>query len=115
MEVLSSLDLEAIPPFDYAHEHFGYRDRLSEPVIEGAGAGPTPGWGAPLKPGEFILGYPDESGQPYPMPQPEALSRNGSYDAAARGEIPYIEIGRLKRVPIAMMERMMVEGTSKAK
>src|SRR5204863_11151 len=27
VEVLSSLDLEAIPPFDYAHEHFGYRDR----------------------------------------------------------------------------------------
>jgi hypothetical protein len=25
VEVLSALDLEAIPPFDYAHEHFGYR------------------------------------------------------------------------------------------
>ncbi len=83
-EVLSSLDLEAIPPFDYAHEHFGYRDRLSEPVIEGAGADPAPGWGPPLKPGEFILGYPDESGQPYPMPQPEDLSRNGSYMAYRR-------------------------------
>jgi len=35
IELLSSLDLEAIPPFDYAHEHFGYRDRLSQPVIEG--------------------------------------------------------------------------------
>src|SRR4029078_12455941 len=30
VEVLSTLDLEATPPFDYAHEHFGYRDRLSE-------------------------------------------------------------------------------------
>src|SRR5215472_3737805 len=29
VEVLSSLDLEATPPFDYAHDHFGYRDRLS--------------------------------------------------------------------------------------
>ena len=37
------------------------------------------------------------------------LSRNGSYEAAARGEIPYLEVGRLKRVPIAAMERMMVE------
>jgi len=27
VKVLSSLDLEAIPPFTYAHEHFGYRDR----------------------------------------------------------------------------------------
>ena len=37
VEVLSSLDLEATPPFDYAHDHFGYRDRLSQPVIEGTG------------------------------------------------------------------------------
>ena len=39
VEVLSSLDLEAIPPFTYAHEHFGYRDRLSQPVIEGMASG----------------------------------------------------------------------------
>ena len=62
VEVLSTLDLEATPPFDYAHDHFGYRDRLSQPVIEGTGETPTPGSGAPLKPGEFILGYPDETG-----------------------------------------------------
>lgn len=29
VEALSTLDLEATPPFDYAHGHFGYRDRLS--------------------------------------------------------------------------------------
>ena len=84
VEVLSSLDLEAIPPFDYAHEHFGYRDRLSEPVIEGAGADPTPGSGPPLKPGEFILGYPDESGRPTQCRSPRSLSRNGSYMAYRR-------------------------------
>ena len=81
VEVLSTLNLDATPPIDYAHDHFGYRDRLSQPVIEGSGEVPTPGSGAPLKPGEFILGYPDESGQAYPMPQPEILSRNGSYMA----------------------------------
>ena len=37
VQLLSSLDLEGTPPFDYAHEHFGYRDRLSQPVIEGMG------------------------------------------------------------------------------
>ena len=37
VEALSTLDLEATPPFDYAHDHFGYRDRLSQPVIEGRG------------------------------------------------------------------------------
>jgi Dyp-type peroxidase family len=81
VEVFSSLDLEATPPFDYAHDHFGYRDRLSQPVIEGAGEEPTPGSGAPLKPGEFILGYPDEEGVITNLPQPEVLARNGSYMA----------------------------------
>ncbi len=84
VEVHSTLDLEATPPFDYAHDHFGYRDRLTQPVIEGTGEVPTPGSGTPLKPGEFILGYPDESGGPYPMPQPEILFRNGSYMAYRR-------------------------------
>jgi Dyp-type peroxidase family len=86
VELLSSLDLEATPPFDYAHDHFGYRDRLSQPVIEGTGEQPTPGSGTPLKAGEFILGYPDEDGPPANLPQPEILSRNGSYMAYRRLE-----------------------------
>jgi deferrochelatase/peroxidase EfeB len=86
VEVLSSLDLEGIPPFDYAHEHFGYRDRLSQPVIEGTGDVPTPGSGAPIKPGEFFLGYPDETSLQPALPQPEILSRNGSYLAYFRLE-----------------------------
>jgi len=84
VEALSSLDLEATPPFDYAHDHFGYRDRMSQPVIEGSGEEPTPGTGAPLKAGEFILGYPDEDGPPANLPQPEILSCNGSYMAYRR-------------------------------
>src|SRR5580700_5333443 len=86
VEVLSTLDLEATPPFDYAHDHFGYRDRLSQPVMEDTGEVPTPGTGAPLKPGEFILGYPDEDGPPANLPRPEILSRNGSYMAYRRLE-----------------------------
>jgi len=85
-QLLSSLDLEAIPPFDYAHEHFGYRDRLSQPVIEGTGDEPTPGSGPPIKAGEFFLGYPDEDGAPAGMPEPEILSHNGSYVAYLRME-----------------------------
>jgi Dyp-type peroxidase family len=79
VELLSSLDLEAIPPFDYAHEHFGYRDRLSQPAIEGIDVEPTPGSGPAIKAGEFLLGYPDEDGASAYLPQPEVLSRNGSY------------------------------------
>lgn len=86
VEVLSILDLEATPPFEYAHDHFGYRDRLSQPVIEGSGDEPTPGSGAPLKAGEFILGYPDETGSSPALPQPEILSRNGSFMAYRRLE-----------------------------
>ncbi|WP_245486819.1 helix-turn-helix domain-containing protein [Mesorhizobium sp. M7A.F.Ca.MR.176.00.0.0] len=46
------------------------------------------------------------------MTVPEAgaklgLSRNGSYDAAARGEIPTIKIGKLLKVPKAAFERML--------
>src|SRR5437764_1974831 len=82
-EVLSSLDLEATPPFEYAHDHFGYRDRLSQPTIEGLIEGlsehAAAGIGPPSKPGEFFLGYPDEEGTVGPLPQPEILSRNGSY------------------------------------
>jgi Dyp-type peroxidase family len=81
---LSFLDLNATPPFNYAHDHFGFRDRLSQPVMKGSGEDPTPGSGEPLEPGEFILGYPDEEGPPVNQPQPEALSRNGSYLAYRR-------------------------------
>ena len=81
---LSVLDLNATPPFNYAHDHFGFRDRLSQPVMKGSGEEPTPGSGDPLEPGEFILGYPDEDGPVANLPQPEVLSRNGSYMAYRR-------------------------------
>jgi len=83
---LSFLDLNATPPFNYAHDHFGFRDRLSQPVMKGSGEEPTPGSGDPLEPGEFILGYPDENGPQANLPQPEELSRNGSYMAYRRLE-----------------------------
>lgn len=35
------------------------------------------------------------------------LSRNAAYRAAERGELPYIQVGRLKRVPVRAMERLM--------
>ena len=86
VEALSSLDLEALPPFGYPHEHFGYHDRLSQPVIDGTGVEPTPGTGPAIKAGEFFLGYPDEEGEPARLPQPAILSRNGSYLAYVRLE-----------------------------
>jgi hypothetical protein len=37
------------------------------------------------------------------------LSRNAAYDAAARGEIPTIKIGRLLRVPVRALDAMLEE------
>jgi deferrochelatase/peroxidase EfeB len=57
----------------------GYKDGIDQPPIEGSGVEPLPGQGRPIKAGEFILGYPGESGVPLPMPQPDILGRNGTY------------------------------------
>jgi hypothetical protein len=35
------------------------------------------------------------------------IGRNASYEAARRGDIPVIKIGRLKRVPVGAMERKL--------
>ena len=63
-----------------------------------------------------------DDNKPLTMTVPEAgkkyfgLSRDGSYRAAARGEIPTIRIGRLLRVPVRAMERLLdgVERTGDA-
>ncbi|MEX3649109.1 peroxidase, partial [Mycolicibacterium porcinum] len=83
---LSHLDLAATAPFEYDHDHFGYRDPVSQPQIAGSGETLIPGAGGYLAPGEFILGYPDEEGLVSNQPIPEVLSRNGSYLAYRRLE-----------------------------
>jgi Dyp-type peroxidase family len=57
----------------------GYKDGIDQPPIEGSGVAPLPGQGRPIKAGEFILGYPSETGVPLPMPQPDILGRNGTF------------------------------------
>ncbi|MGV9345891.1 Dyp-type peroxidase [Streptomyces spiralis] len=59
-------------------EHFGYRDGVSHPAVEGSGIAGSNRLEVPLKAGEFVLGYPDELGGAQ-TPQPAALWRNGSY------------------------------------
>ena len=57
------------------------------------------------------------SNEPLTLTVPEAgrryfgLSRNGAYAAAERGEIPTIRIGRLIRVPVRALERMLDKAT----
>jgi hypothetical protein len=55
---------------------------------------------------------PDDN-KPLTMTVPEAgkkyydLSRDASYEAARRGDIPTIRVGRLLRVPVAAMDRKL--------
>jgi Dyp-type peroxidase family len=60
-------------------EPFGFKDGISHPAIEGSGIPGTNPLEVPLKPGEFVLGYPDEMGDMPRIPQPAVLGRNGSY------------------------------------
>jgi Dyp-type peroxidase family len=73
-------------------EHFGFRDGVSRPWIEFDMPGaplrtPPPGGGtprqdgrwAPLAPGEFLLGYPDEDGLLQPWPCNAKLRHGGTY------------------------------------
>lgn len=77
-------DVSALPD---GTEHFGYADGFSQPDVAGLETGSRHGQGVyegggrwrPIRPGEFILGYPDEEGVLPPAPEPEALGRNGSY------------------------------------
>ena len=76
---LSYLDLNATPPFNYAHDHFGFRDRLSQPVMKGSGEEPT------------RVQAQRSRRRVHPRPSPrrqagEVLSRNGSYMAYRRPE-----------------------------
>jgi Dyp-type peroxidase family len=58
---------------------FGFKDGIGQPVVEGSGRPPTDPRERPLKAGEIILGYPDETGELPPMPTPDVLGRNGTY------------------------------------
>ncbi|MER7841944.1 Dyp-type peroxidase [Streptomyces sp. NPDC096040] len=59
-------------------EHFGYRDGVSHPAVEGSGIAGSNQLEVPLKAGEFVLGHSDELGGTQ-TPQPAVLGRNGSY------------------------------------
>jgi Dyp-type peroxidase family len=55
---------------------FGFKDGIGQPAVEGLPGHPGE---SPIKAGEFILGYPDETGGAAPVPSPDVLGRNGTY------------------------------------
>ena len=58
---------------------FGFKDGIGQPAVEGSGRQSSNPRERPLKAGEIILGYPDETGELPPMPTPDVLGRNGTY------------------------------------
>jgi Dyp-type peroxidase family len=58
---------------------FGFKDGIGQPAVEGSGRPSSHPSEAPLKAGEIVLGYRDETGELPPMPTPEVLGRNGTY------------------------------------
>jgi deferrochelatase/peroxidase EfeB len=56
---------------------FGFKDGLHNPHVEGSGPAGQTGNEAPIKPGEFVLGYPDERGETANVPIPLELRHNG--------------------------------------
>lgn len=58
---------------------FGFKDGIGQPAVEGSGRPATDPRERPLRAGEIILGYPDETGGLPPMPTPDVLGRNGTY------------------------------------
>jgi Dyp-type peroxidase family len=62
-------------------EQFGFKDSISQPPVEGTAILGSNPHERPLKAGEFVLGYEDETGIVAPVPQPAVLGRNGTYVA----------------------------------
>jgi deferrochelatase/peroxidase EfeB len=58
---------------------FGFADGIAHPAVEGTGIPGTNPYEVPLKAGEFVLGYEDETYNFPAIPQPEVLGRNGTY------------------------------------
>ena len=63
-----------LPGDKRGHEHFGFKDAISQPRIAGTDWGSGPDVAA----GEFVLGYPDQTGQSSGAGMP-AWVRNGSF------------------------------------
>ncbi len=76
---------------------FGFRDGLHNPDVEGSGTRVYPGYGRAIKPGEFVMGYPDELGSVATAPEPEALRRNGTFLAIRKLDTRVAEFRRYLR------------------
>jgi deferrochelatase/peroxidase EfeB len=79
VQSLGSHDADDLPD---SFVHFNYRDSISQPNIDGA---PMKKYGLDTQPivatGEFLTGYPNQSGTTLPVPLSAAFGTNGCYSA----------------------------------
>jgi Dyp-type peroxidase family len=57
---VTTLRGDTLPGDWRGREHFGFKDAISQPGVEGVGGSPSSD--APVRAGEFVLGYTDQSG-----------------------------------------------------
>jgi Dyp-type peroxidase family len=69
LEELGALDGHARPGDKHSHEHFGFRDGISQPGVDGITTELKPGQEL-IPAGEFILGYPTQPDNAPPPAQP---------------------------------------------
>jgi Dyp-type peroxidase family len=83
--------------------HFGYRDGISQPNIDGAPGRKVSDMQPVAPTGEFLLGYLSQfNNYTYPVPQPAELGRNGSFVAF-----------RVLKQDVAGFERFLQENAPK--
>jgi Dyp-type peroxidase family len=76
VKVIYRQDAHVLPD---GREPFGFKDGISQPAVEGSPIPASNRLERPLRAGEVVLGYPDESGAVAATPQPDLLGRNGTY------------------------------------
>jgi Dyp-type peroxidase family len=71
-----------LPGDQAGHEHFSFKDGISQPAIQGYDADPATNEPPAVAPGEFVLGYPNTAGSSVPVTG--TLWTNGSFAAFRR-------------------------------
>jgi Dyp-type peroxidase family len=88
IEVLDEQSTAQVRPGEKPVEHFGFRDGISQPWVDGTRDEPKPSEQGALTPwktwrpiarGEFVLGEVDESDDIPPLPEPRSVFEHGSY------------------------------------
>ncbi len=76
IEVIYRQNAQVLPN---GREPFGFKDGISQPAVEGSPIPVSNRLERPLKAGEIVLGYQDETGAVATAPRPDLLGRNGTY------------------------------------